>query len=202
VVPHGGKEKYFGTNPLSIAFPRAGGEPVCLDMATSQVAWNKVLNARIEGHDLDPDVAVDADGKVTTDPHQARAGIPLGGPIYGYKGYGLAFMVDLLCGAMNGMGFGPYINSMYEDLDQPRKIGHLTIAIDPGRFAGAATLEPQVDSIVQDLRKRGDILFPGEPELIAQEKRRVSGIPIDEEALADMKKWSAKLDVPFPTETR
>ena len=71
----------------------------------------------------------------------------------------------------------------------------------PRRFAGAATLEPQVDAIVQDLRKRGDILFPGEPELIAQEKRRVSGIPIDEEALADMKKWSAKLDVPFPTET-
>jgi ureidoglycolate dehydrogenase (NAD+) len=100
------------------------------------------------------------------------------------------------------MGFGPYINSMYEDLDRPRKIGHLTIAIDPGRFAGAATLEPQVDAIVQDLRKRGDILFPGEPELIAQEKRRVSGIPIDDEALADMKKWSVKLAVPFPTETQ
>ena len=201
VVPHGGKEKYFGTNPLSIAFPRAGGEPVCLDMATSQVAWNKVLNARIEGHDLDPGVAVDADGKMTTNPHQARAGIPLGGPIYGYKGYGLAFMVDLLCGAMNGMGFGPYINKMYEDLDQPRKIGHLAIAIDPGRFAGAATLEKQVDAIVQDLRKGGDILFPGEPELIEQEKRRVSGIPIDAEALADMKKWSEKLGVTFPTET-
>jgi ureidoglycolate dehydrogenase (NAD+) len=200
-VPHGGKEKYFGTNPLSIAFPRAGGEPVCLDMATSQIAWNKVLNARIEGHDLDPGVAVDSDGNVTTDPHKARAGIPLGGPIYGYKGYGLAFMIDLLCGAMNGMTFGPYINAMYEDLDRPRKIGHLCIAIDPGRFAGAAMLETQVDAIVNDLRTRGDILFPGEPELIEQEKRRVSGIPIDAEALADMKQWSAKLGVTFPTET-
>ena len=200
VVPHGGKEKYFGTNPLSIAFPRAGGEPVCLDMATSQVAWNKVLNARIEGRDLDPGVAVDADGKVTTDPHQARAGIPLGGPIYGYKGYGLAFMIDLLCGAMNGMTFGPYINSMYEDVDRPRKIGHLCIAIDPGRFAGAATLETQVDAIVKDLRTHGDILFPGEPELLEQEKRSASGIPIDAEALADMQKWSAKLGVNFPTE--
>src|SRR5436190_19625254 len=44
-VPHGGKQKYFGTNPISFAFPRASGEAVCLDMATSQVAWNKVLNA-------------------------------------------------------------------------------------------------------------------------------------------------------------
>src|SRR5882672_7498021 len=73
VVPHGGRDKYFGTNPVSIAFPRAGGEPVCLDMATSQVAWNKVLNARIENETLDEGIAVDAEGVPTTDPHQARA---------------------------------------------------------------------------------------------------------------------------------
>lgn len=200
VVPHGGRGKYFGTNPLSFAFPRAGGEPVCLDMATSQVAWNKVLNARIEGHELDAGVAVDAEGHPTTDAQRARAGVPLGGPIYGYKGYGLAFVVDLLCGAMNGMTFGPYVNSMYEELDQPRKIGHLVMALDPGRFAGAATLESQVDAVVNDLRTRGDILFPGEPEVIEQEERLVSGIPVDAEALADMKAWSARLEVPAPTE--
>jgi ureidoglycolate dehydrogenase (NAD+) len=200
VVPHGGKQKYFGTNPLSIAFPRKGGDPVCLDMATSQVAWNKVLNARIEGRELDPGVAVDASGVPTTDPDLARAGIPLGGPIYGYKGYGLAFMIDLLCGVMNGMTFGRHINSMYEELDRPRKIGHMAIAIDPARFAGAASLEPQVDAVIADLRTQGDILFPGEPELLEQEKRRASGIPIDAEALADMQRWSARLGVPFPTE--
>ena len=200
VVPHGGREKYFGTNPLSIAFPRSSGEPVCLDMATSQVAWNKVLNARIEGHALDPGLAVDAAGEPTTDPHAARAAIPLGGPVYGYKGYGLAFMIDLLCGAMNGMTFGPRINSMYEDLEHPRKIGHLLMAIDPGRFAGAATLEETVDAVIMDLRTRGDILFPGEPELIEQEARRAAGIPIDAEAFADMKAWAAKLGVPSPTE--
>jgi ureidoglycolate dehydrogenase (NAD+) len=202
VVPHGGRDKYFGTNPISIAFPRAAGEPVCLDMATSQVAWNKVLNARIEGRELDRDVAVDAEGKPTTDPNAARAAIPLGGPIYGYKGYGLAFMIDLLCGALNGMTFGPHINSMYEDLDEPRKIGHLCIAIDPARFAGAAMLEATVDAVVKDLKTRGEILFPGEPELIEQEKRRIEGIPIDAAALADMKRWSAKLGMPSPTEMK
>src|SRR5258706_10349759 len=200
VVPHGGRDKYFGTNPLSIAFPRAGGEPVCLDMATSQVAWNKVLNARIEGHDLDEGVAVDAKGEPTVDPHAARAAVPLGGPIYGYKGYGLAFMIDLLCGAMNGMTYGRHINSMYEDLQNPRKIGHLVIAIDPDRFAGGATLEATVDAVVRDLKTQGDIPFPGEPELIEQEKRRVAGIPIDDAALADMHAWSKKLGVPPPTE--
>jgi len=198
VVPHGGKEKYFGTNPISFAFPRASGEPVCLDMATSQVAWNKVLNARIEGHDLDPGIAVDKDGNPTTDPHRAQAAIPLGGPIYGYKGYGLAFAVDLLCGVMNGMTFGRHINSMYEDLQNPRKIGHLLVALDPGRFAGGAALESQVDAVVADLRTQGDILYPGEPEEREMAERLVKGIPIDAEALKDMREWSAKLGVPPP----
>jgi ureidoglycolate dehydrogenase (NAD+) len=200
VVPHGGKRRYFGTNPLSIAVPRQGAEPVCLDMATSQIAWNKVHNARMEGRLLDEGVAVDADGNVTTDPHKAAAGVPLGGPVYGYKGYGLAFMIDLLCGAMNGMTFGRHINSMYQDLDRPRKIGHLMIALDPGRFAGEDSLEATVDAVVRDLRTQGEILYPGEPEEREEVERRARGIPIDDEALKDMRQWSEKLGVPFFTE--
>jgi ureidoglycolate dehydrogenase (NAD+) len=195
VVPHGGREKYFGTNPISIAFSRGGAEPVCLDMATSQVAWNKVLNARIENATLDPGIAVDERGDVTTDPHRAEAGIALGGPIYGYKGYGLAFMIELLCGPLNGMTFGPRVNNMYEELDQPRRIGHLVMAIDPGRFAGAQTLEATTDEMIADLKTRGEILFPGEPELQVEARRRKSGIPIEPAALADMIAWSRKLGV-------
>jgi len=198
VVPHGGRQRYFGTNPISIAIPRAGGEPVCLDMATAQIAWNKVLNARIEGQELDEGVAVDAEGRPTTDPHLARAGVPLGGPIYGYKGFGLAFTIDLLCGALNGMTFGRKINNMYEELDQPRKIGHFLMALDPGRFAGAETLEATVDAVIADLRTQGEILYPGEPEERAQRERLATGIPIDDEALKDMREWSAKLGVPPP----
>src|SRR5260221_9260651 len=80
VVPHGGTQKYFGTNPLSIAFARRGGEPICLDMATSQVAWNKVLNPRIKNETLDEGIAVDAEGKPTVDPQRARAAVTLRGP--------------------------------------------------------------------------------------------------------------------------
>jgi ureidoglycolate dehydrogenase (NAD+) len=199
VVPHGGKRKYFGTNPISFAFPRASGEPVCLDMATSQVAWNKVLNARIEGRELDPGIAVDESGRPTTDPARAQAAIPLGGPTYGYKGYGLAFAIDMLCGVMNGMTFGRHINAMYEDLEHPRKIGHLLMALDPGRFAGGDTLEATVDAVIADLRGEGDILYPGEPEERAMAERLEHGIPIDAEALRDMQEWSEKLGVPPPT---
>jgi ureidoglycolate dehydrogenase (NAD+) len=201
VIPHGGKHKYFGTNPISFAFPRANGEPFVLDMATSQVAWNKVLNARIEGHDLEPAIAVDSDGNPTTDANKAAAGIPLGGPTYGYKGYGLAFMIDLLCGALNGMTYGRHINSMYEDLNEPRKIGHFVMALDPGRFAGADTLERTVDAVIADVKAQaGEILVPGDPELIEEKERSVNGIPIDSEALKDMEAWSRKLGVKPLTE--
>jgi len=93
------------------------------------------------------------------------------------------------------MTFGRHINSMYEDLDQPRKIGHLLMAIDPSRFAGGGTLEAQVDALIADLRTQGDILFPGEPELLEEKERRVKGIPVDTEALKDMDDWSKKLGV-------
>jgi len=193
VAPHGGKAKFFGTNPLSIAFPRTQGEPICLDMATAQVAWNKVLNARIENVPLEPGLTLDAKGEPTTDPHKAEALIPLGGETYGYKGYGLAFMIELLCGMLNGMTYGPHVTKMYEELDKPRKLGHLLIAIDPKRFAGAATMEGTAEMMINELRGEGDILFPGEPELLEEQRRRSDGIPIEPAALADMNAWSEKL---------
>jgi ureidoglycolate dehydrogenase (NAD+) len=199
VVPHGGQTGYFGTNPIAIAFPRQGA-PLCLDMATSQVAWNKVVNARVERRALPSGLAVDAEGRSTTDAQEARALIPLGGPEYGYKGYGLAMMVDLLSGALNGMGFGRHISGMYDNLDAPQKIGHLVIAIDPRRFAGGATLEATVRALTDDVVHAGAaVQVPGDPELRAERERRATGIPIEAGALADMQAWSARLDVDFPS---
>ncbi|HET9653395.1 MAG TPA: Ldh family oxidoreductase, partial [Usitatibacter sp.] len=115
-------------------------------------------------------------------------------------GYGLAMAVDILCGLLNGMTFGPHLNDMYGDLEHPRKLGHFVMAIDPRRFAGGDTMESMVDAMIADLRKEGDVLFSGEPEYIAQEERRVKGIPVEPEALADMNAWSVKLGIPPLTE--
>jgi len=84
---------------------------------------------------------------------------------------------------------------MYEELDRPRKIGHFLMALDPGRFAGGDSLEATVDAVVRDLRTQGEILHPGEPELVAERQRLRDGIPIDDEALADMVAWSRRLGV-------
>ncbi|HET9578537.1 MAG TPA: Ldh family oxidoreductase [Usitatibacter sp.] len=200
VIPFGGKRRFFGTNPISFAFARKGGEPLCLDMATSQVAWNRILNARIEGRTLEPGLAVDGQGNPTTDPNKAEANIPLGGTTYGYKGYGLAMAVDILCGLLNGMTYGPHLNDMYGDLGNPRKLGHFLMAIDPRRFAGGDTMEASIDAMIADLRREGDVLYSGEPEYIAEKERRAKGVPVEPEALADMNAWSVKLGVPPLTE--
>jgi len=196
VVPFGGKEKFLGTNPISIAFPRTGKKPLCLDMATSAIPWNRVMNARRENQSLPKDVALDQTGEFTTNPQDVTSLFPLGGKDYGYKGYGLALMIDILCGPLNGMPFGPNISVMYRDLSQRRHLGSLMIAIDPSRFFGGDHFSETVLLITETLKQQsGTVLFPGEPEYTREAERRSTGIPIDHELLKEMNNWSQKLNV-------
>jgi ureidoglycolate dehydrogenase (NAD+) len=198
-VPHGGQRAFFGTNPISFAFPRQRGEPVCLDMATTSIPWNRVRNARREGHPLPPDVAVVARGVPTTDPHAAVAVMPLGGGAYGHKGYALALIVDLLCGPLLGNPFGSHIPSMYEALDEPRRLGAFFIALDPERFAGGAAFAAQVEAMALELAAEpGAPILPGDPEREVAAQRERDGIPI-EPGLAELfRAWSSRLGLGAP----
>jgi ureidoglycolate dehydrogenase (NAD+) len=198
-APHGGTRPYFGTNPIAIAFPREGAEPVCLDMATTSIPWNRVMNARREGHPLPPDVAIDAAGQPTTDAGAAIAVTPLGGESYGHKGYALALMVDLLGGPLNGAPFGRHIPSMFGDLDAPRRIGALFIAIDPLRFAGGAVLPLVVAQVAAALAAEpGSPRMPGDPERDHETARRREGIPVEPVLARQFRDWSERLGVAAP----
>lgn len=198
-APQGGYQAFFGTNPISMAFPREGAEPACLDMATTSIPWNQVMNARREGHVLPPGVAVDAHGHPTTDPHAAQALTPLGGPAYGHKGYGLALAIDLLCGPLHGNPYGPHISGMFTELDTPRRLGAFFIVLDPLRFAGGAGLAAAVEAMARDLAAQpGQPRMPGDPQLQAQALREVQGIPLEPGLQAEMRAWSERLDVALP----
>ena len=108
VAPFGGREARLGTNPISIAVPSDLDGPIYLDMATSAVAAGKVALAAARNEPIPQGWVVGKDGKLTTDPKQLRQGgalLPLGGT-EGYKGSGLAAMVEILCGILTGLGFG------------------------------------------------------------------------------------------------
>ena len=109
VVPYGGVGHALGTNPIALAAPTPDGI-WDTDMATSQVAVNKIFNARDEGRTIPEGWGVDEEGRTTTDPGEVYAGVPLGG----YKGYALALLVEVLSGVLSGSGVGHGIGRLYE----------------------------------------------------------------------------------------
>jgi ureidoglycolate dehydrogenase (NAD+) len=91
-------------------------------MATSSIPWNRVMNARREGHALPAGVAIDGEGVTTHSASDAAALLPLGGSEYGHKGYALALMIELLCGPLNGMPYADRIAPMFSDLHAQRHL--------------------------------------------------------------------------------
>lgn len=198
VVPHGGTQAFFGTNPISIAIPTPDpARPLCLDMATSVVPLNRVMNARRENQPMAPGLGVDHAGQDTTDPHAIVALKPMAA----HKGYALAFLIDLLCGPLNGMTFGPHLNKMYDELDAPRRLGSLMIAFDPARFFGGAGLALAAAAAMHEVKRQGDaVLFPGEPEYRSEAARTRAGIPIEPGLWNEFAEWSRRLALPLPAD--
>jgi ureidoglycolate dehydrogenase (NAD+) len=196
VVPYGGNKAFFGTNPISIAIPTNNpDEPFCVDMATSIVPWNRIMNARRENRSVPLGFGVDATGQDSTDPHLIRAVKPTAE----HKGYALAFAIDMLCGPLNNMAFGPHLTTMYEQLEQHRKLGSLMMAIDPQRFAGGPTLAAAVATAISEVKSQKDeILSPGEPEYRMAAKRAIEGIPVEAGLWEEIEVWSTRLKIDPP----
>lgn len=131
VVPYGGRDAYFGTNPMAWAFPCAQEGYVIFDMATSAGSLGKIMAERTEGRSIPKDWAVDERGQPTTDPHAVKALLPAGG----HKGYGLAFAAEALSALLTASPFGPHIAPMYKQLDVMRDAGAFFLVMDAELFA-------------------------------------------------------------------
>jgi len=183
VLPFGGKKAYLGTNPICFAAPCLKEEPFCLDMATSKIPWNKLLVYRSKKQKLEPNWVADENGIATTDPEKAIALLPLGG----YKGYGLAIMIEILSSLLTGMAFGPHVKSMYPLDNEKRKLGHFFIAIDIAKFEDLQLFKKRMASLVKELRSvppaKGfsNVAVSGDPEKNMHKTRSKKGIPLLEQ---------------------
>ena len=146
-VPVGGTEPYYGTNPISFAAPTADERTVVFDMATTVQAWGKILDAKSAGRSIPEGWAVDEDGSPVTDPHKVNALVAIAGP----KGYGLMMMVDILSGVLLGVPAGKHVSSMYHDLSEGRRLGHLNVAINPEYFCGADEFRAHMSEVLDEL---------------------------------------------------
>mgnify|MGYP000675115026 CR=1 FL=1 len=179
VVPYGGADVYYGTNPISFSVP--GSRRIMnFDMATSVQAWGKILDMRSRDKSIPDSWAVDAEGKPTTDPHQVRGLLPIAGP----KGYGLMMMVDILSGVLMGLPFGRNVSSMYADLSQGRELGQLNIVINPAFFGDENFFFNNVQQVMDELNHSRPaqgverVMYPGEVADIGQKRTDTEGIDI------------------------
>lgn len=179
VAPYGGAEPFFGTNPIAYGFPAENHPPVILDMATSNVAFGKVLHARERGQSIPDTWGMDNKGQSTTNPHDVSVLLPIAGP----KGYGLGMVVDILSGILTGSPFGPQVLS-FQEYKEFRSLGHFFLVINPDIFIGKKQFKQQIDSMIDSLHKQKSaegfkrVMVPGEPEQIECSRRLKEGIPI------------------------
>ncbi len=189
VVPYGGRENYFGTNPIGFGIPRLNGVPIIFDMATTVQAWGKILDARSKNKEIPDTWAVDKEGKPTTDPHAVQGLLPIAGP----KGYGLMMLVDILAGSLLGLPFGKHVSSMYADLSSPRDLGQFFIVIDPKKFTDIDSFEKRIDTMIDELHAIeptegfASVLYPGELSKITYQKNKEEGIAIPAEIIDYLK---------------
>ena len=193
-VPFGGRKRRFGTNPLAIAVPRRDGKILLSDFATSAKSGNKIVLTSQKGEQLHQGIIIDRDGNPTTDVQDFLNGgaiLPFGG----YKGYAINMMIEILAGLLVGAGSGA--------LKQPwRDSGSLIVALDIATFRSVVDFESDVDALL-DVAKATptapgveEILLPGEIESRETERRRLTGIPVDDEAWGQLCETGLKLGLP------
>jgi hydroxycarboxylate dehydrogenase B len=185
VAPWRGGDARFGTNPLCISLPGPAPErPIIADMATSRIAMGKVRVARNKGEEIAPDTLLDSDGKPTTDPNvmyrRPRGALFTFGE---HKGYALAFICEMLAGAVTGSG------TMRPERQDAESVtnGMLTIVIDPSRLVDQAWMLDEIRAMASYISSSPPrnpaepVLIPGDPERANREKRLRDGVPIDDE---------------------
>ena len=186
VAPWGGAKPFFGSNPLSIAAPVAGGAPIVLDMSASVVARGKIRRALRLNENIPAGWAFDETGSPTTDPAEALKGTLL--PIAGHKGSGLAFFIDLMCGLLSGSKYGRDLLTFHKPIG-PTGVGAMFMAVDIGRFMPLARFETLVNEYAAAIRNSQKavgverIFLPGEIEADKADASKSQGIEVDSQII-------------------
>lgn len=203
VVPTFGRDARFGTNPLCLAAPAKEELPFVLDMATTTAAAGKLELAARREELIPTGWALDDKAQVTTDPRAAQRGrrlLPLGGTRESgsHKGYGLAILVEILCGVLTGT-----LTALNANQD-PR--GHFFGAINIEAFRPAEEFKRDMDGLIRELKSTPPIAgqervyVAGEIEFETARERAAMGIPLHPSVLKGLREVSAQLSLPYDLE--
>jgi L-2-hydroxycarboxylate dehydrogenase (NAD+) len=196
----GAAESLLSTNPIAIAVPAGEEPPVVLDIATTVVSYGTVKAYKLQGKPMPEGWMVSAtDGKPLTDSARSAEGLLL--PIGGHKGAGLALVLGLLAGVLNGAAFGREVVDFNADDESACNTGHFIIALDISRFIPLATFKSEIDRQLRDLKASpvlpgfDAIRLPGEQRQVRRAERMAKGVPVFPEVVAQLDKLAGELKI-------
>lgn len=201
MAPYGGRDAWLGTNPVAVAVPR-GEAPLVMDLSTSVVPRGRVVEAARRGESLAEGWALDAEGRETTDPHQALKGSLL--PVGGGKGYALALAVEVLSGVLPGAGVGPGVGSLWDTWDRPQDVGHFLLALRPGAVRSEEEFAAGVEELCRGVlgvrpRPGQQVTLPGDRRRLRMRAAEREGILLAPETVRELESLAREVGgPPFP----
>ena len=197
--PWGGIDMLLSTNPIAFAIPGLEEPPIVMDMATTVASYGKVKMAADRGKFMPEGWMIDAEGKPLTDPTRMNDGFLV--PIGGYKGYGLALIIGLLAGTLNGAAMGKDVVDFNADLKSLTNTGQLIIALDIKAFADVETFKRNVDIVIRSMQGSAtlpgfdQVMVPGQQSHEKLQRFTRDGIPVGAPLMARLDALAAELKI-------
>lgn len=203
IAPWGGKQAFFGTNPIAFGFPTGNDQPVIIDLSTSIVARGKIILAAKQGTKIPDGWAIDENGQPTNDPNAALKGSVL--PLGGAKGSALALAVEILTGILSGAAFGPHVKNIYDEKETDcANVGHFFILLDIEKFMDLKVFFGALKTLLEEMKAvpkvpgTNEIRYPGERRKRDRERRLSEGIQLSYSVEEDLMKIGSEYGVVFP----
>ena len=193
VAPHGSLKSLFGTNPICFGSPSGSKIPFILDTSISMINRGKIRYAEKNNGKIPKGVALDKFGNPTNDPKKALLGVQL--PIAGYRGSGLAWMVDILSGVLTGSNHAGKVKDPFVDFSGPQNVGHLFLTFKSNLFQKnfVKRIKDNIRIIKKLPKLKGvkKILYPGESKFLRHKNNLKKNISIKKNVLIDIKELLA-----------
>jgi len=185
IAPVGGRRPVVGTNPFSLAAPdNDGGATVLIDQSASVIAKSEIMKHAREGLPIPPEWALDPGGNPTTDPEIALKGSMA--PTGGYKGVGVALLVEIMAAAMTGATLGINASPFSGTKGGPPKTGQFFFAVDPDATSGGLFPE-RLTALVDEMRGQPGVRIPGDGRKASRRRALRDGVTVNPLTLAGVR---------------
>jgi len=200
MAPWGGAEALMGTNPIAIAIPAGQEAPVILDIATSLSSFGNIRQHLARGEPLQEGWVVHSKtGQPITDPKKVDEGVLM--PIGGHKGSGLALMIGLLAGVLNGAAFGREVVDPSGPGSTPTNTGQFVVALDVSRFIAPDVFAAEMDRHLKDLASSpklpgfDSIRLPGSDRRKRRAERSANGVQLPPALIKQLDAMAASMKI-------